>query len=232
MEHSPKYEYQLSASIICGNVLRLDEDLTSLETSGAIDSIHFDVMDGTFVPRLGLHPEALAAIKKHCRLPIHAHLMIDEPEQFLEAFAQEGATSLTVHAESTKHLHRALKKIKDLGIQAGVALNPGTPLSVLDYVTNSLDRVLLMAINPGIVGHKLIPEMLDKIRDVRARLNPDVVIEVDGGVTLESAPEMIVRGANSLVCGTSIIFNKNMPVGEKAKEARQQIQATLHHLSP
>jgi ribulose-phosphate 3-epimerase len=222
------HPYKLAASLICANILDLKSEIRSLE-KGGIDYIHFDVMDGNFVPRLGLHPEILKAVKSITKIPVDVHLMIENPDFFIPDFIQAGADVITVHAESTKHLHRSVKIIRDAGIKAGVALNPGTPLSVLDYVLDDIDFVMLMAINPGLVGHKLIPRALDKIFELKEKLAdyPDMIIEVDGGVTPESAPEMIARGANLLVCGTSIIFKPNIDVGKKLKEVRKDIDKKL-----
>jgi ribulose-phosphate 3-epimerase len=223
--------YKLAASLICANTLDLKSEIRSLE-KGGIDFIHFDVMDGNFVPRLGLHPEILKAVKSMTKIPVDVHLMIENPDFFIPELIKAGADIIVVHAESTKHLHRSIKIIRDAGIKAGVALNPGTPLSVLDYVLEDIDLVMLMAINPGIVGHKLIPRALEKISELKAKLAdyPKMIIEIDGGVTPESAPEMISRGANLLVCGTSIIFKPDMPVGKKLKEARKNIDLKLKEL--
>ncbi len=220
--------YKLAASLICGNMLDLKSDIRSLERGG-IDYLHFDVMDGSFVPRLGLHPEILKAIKLMTKLPVDVHLMIDNQDFFIPDFVKAGADIIVVHAESTKHLHRSVKMIRDLGARAGVALNPGTPLSVLDYVLDDIELVMLMAINPGIVGHKLIPRALDKISELKEKLvsHPDILIEIDGGVTPESAPQMIARGANLLVCGTSIIFKPDVNVGDKLIEVRANIDRRL-----
>jgi len=221
-------KYQLAASLICGNTLNLESEIRSLE-KGGIDYIHFDVMDGSFVPRLGLHPEILRAVKSITKIPIDVHMMIDNPDFFIQDMAKAGADIIVVHAESTKHLHRTVKLIRDAGVKAGVALNPGTPLNVLDYVLDDISLVMLMAINPGIVGHKLIPRALDKISELKERLvnYPDMIIEIDGGVTPESAPQMITRGANLLVCGTSIIFKPDIAVGKKLKEVRKDIDLKL-----
>lgn len=228
---SKNTSYKLAASLVCGNMLGLESEIRALERGG-IDFIHFDVMDGSFVPRLGLHPEMLKAIKSITKIPVDVHMMINNPDFFIPEFIKAGADIIVVHAESTQHLHRTIKIIRDLGGRAGVALNPGTPLNVLDYVLDDIELVMLMAINPGIVGHKLIPKALDKISDLKAKLAdyPQIIIEVDGGVSPESAHLMIARGANLLVCGTSIIFKPNIDVGEKIIEVRKNIDTELARL--
>lgn len=194
---------------------------------GRIDALHFDVMDGLFVPRLGLYPELLKAIKNTSKLPVDVHLMIENPEQFIGVFAEAGADIIVVHAESTHHLHRTIKAIRDAGASAGVALNPATPLSVLDYVLDNIDLVMLMAINPGIVGHKLIPETMGKIQDLRAKLaGRPMTIEVDGGVSPASAADMVRSGADLLVCGTSSIY-KGGDLARHIRAFRARIDADL-----
>lgn len=220
--------YQLSASLICGSPTALGEDIKSLE-KGGINALHFDVMDGMFVPRFGLYPELLASVKKLTALPVDVHLMIEHPENFVKAFVDAGADIVVVHAESTKHLHRVIRIIKDSGCRAGVALNPGTPLSAIDYVLGDIDLVMLMVINPGIVGHKLIPSMMQKIADTREKLAdyPHIKIEIDGGVSPESAAKMVEAGADMLVCGTSCIFKKGEDLTKTVREFRSYIDAEL-----
>ena len=220
--------YKLAASLICSNILELGAEIRSLE-KGGIDYLHIDVMDGDFVPRLGLHPEMVKAVRSITNIPIDVHLMINNPDFFIPDFVKAGGDIITVPAESTKHLHRAIKLIRDAGARAGVALNPGTSLSVLDYVLDDIDLVMLMAINPGIVGHKLIPQTLHKISELRKKLvdHPNIIIEIDGGVNPESAPEMIKHGADLLVCGTSMIFKPDVAVVQKLKEVRLDIEQKL-----
>jgi ribulose-phosphate 3-epimerase len=220
----PARKYGLAASLVCADMLDLRGVIAKLEKGGA-DYIHFDVMDNQFVPRFGLHPEMLQALKKITKIPVDVHLMVNDPDKAIEAFAKAGADIIVVHAEATPHLHRVIKLIKNLGVKAGVALNPATSLDALDYVLQDIDMVMLMAINPGIVGHKLIPEMLDKISALKKKLAkyPKMLIEIDGGVTLESAPEMVKRGANLLVCGTGTIFKPAGDVDMKLKELRKVI---------
>lgn len=213
---------QLAASIICGNPLNLEADLEALE-KGGIDYIHFDVMDGIFVPRYGLFPEYLKAIRSKTDLPIEVHMMVQDPEPYIDEFIRAGATILTPHIEPLSHAHRTVMKIKGAGAKVGLALNPGTSLSSIDYVLEDLDLVMLMAINPGIVGHKLIPETMKKIADLRRRIDEtgkDIIIEIDGGVTPESGIQMTEAGANMLVCGTGTIFQSPAKLDDKIREFR------------
>lgn len=197
----------LSASLICADMLNLRSELEALEKGGA-DYIHFDVMDGDFVPRLGLLPEMLKAVKAATKIPVDVHLMINNPEKYISDFAAAGAEIITIHVESTNHADYAVRMIKKLGLKAGVALNPGTPLSALDYLIDDIDLVMLMAINPGIIGHKIIEKIYDKIVQLKIRIanRPEMLIEIDGSVTFETAPKMMAIGANMLVCGNSAIF--------------------------
>ncbi|MBI3103856.1 ribulose-phosphate 3-epimerase [Candidatus Daviesbacteria bacterium] len=218
-------KYQLAASIICAKLIALKTQLKLLE-KGRIDRIHFDVMDGVFVPRYGLPPEILKEVHQVTNIPVTVHLMVSDPEPYIEVFAKAGADAFVFHIEPVFHVNRVIKKIKEVGMKAGVALNPATPLSVLDYVLQDLDVVMLMVINPGILGHKLIPEMLFKIADLKNKLKnyPDIKIEIDGGVTSESAPKMIANGADILVCGNSSIFKNDSSVDKTIKEFRRVIE--------
>lgn len=218
-------KYQLSASIICADLLNLQSEVELLE-KGKIDRIHFDVMDGIFVPRYGLPPEVLKFIHAETDIPVTVHMMVQDPEPYIDVFAKAGADAFVFHIEPVFHVSRILRKIKEAGMKAGVALVPATPLNVLDYILDDLDFVMLMAINPGIVGHKLIPQILLKITELKNKLKnyPNIKIEIDGGVTSESAPKMIANGADILVCGSSTIFKLNESVYKKIKELRKVIK--------
>lgn len=224
--------FQLSASLICGDPLALGQDLALLELGG-IDALHFDVMDGQFVPRLGLYPELLRAVKARTTLPVDAHLMIERPELYVQHFVEAGADLVVVHAEATPHLDRAIRLVLEAGGRAGVALNPGTPLAALEQVLADVELVLLMGINPGIVGHKLIPQTLRKIADARKILAPypRVRIEIDGGVTPGSAAELIAAGADILVCGSSSIYGQPLPLNRQVPAFRSLLQDQLNHAS-
>lgn len=199
----------VAASLICSNPLNLEADINEL-INGKADFIHFDVMDGQFVPRYGLYPEILSYLKNQTNIPVDVHMMVDNPEDYIEDFKVAGATYYNFHIEATSHAHRIVKKIEKAGMLPGIALNPATSLSTLDYLIEDIKMVVLMAINPGIVGHKLIPGMIDKIRQLRkfadSRGNKDLLIEIDGGVTFESGRVMIEAGADVLVCGTGTIY--------------------------
>lgn len=199
----------LAASLICSNPINLEEDLQEL-IKGEIDWIHFDVMDGQFVPRYGLYAEILHSLRKKTDIPVDVHMMVDNPEDYIEVFADAKADYYCFHIEATRHAHRIVKKIRNTDMKPGVALNPATPIASLDWLIKDISMVCLMAINPGIVGHKLIPDMYEKMLRLREYAikngNPDLIIEIDGGVTFESGKEMIRNGADALVCGTGSIF--------------------------
>jgi ribulose-phosphate 3-epimerase len=217
--------YFLSASFICGNPLSMREEIGAL-AKGGIDYIHFDVMDGVFVPRYGLYPELLKTVRSVTDLPIEVHMMTEEPARYVPVFAQAGATIIGVHAEACKHLHYTLKTIRDNGVRAGVVLNYATPLSALDYIMEDIDIAMLMAINPGIIGHKLIPGTMKKIADLRKKIDEsgrDILLAIDGGVSPDSAANMVRAGANYLVCGTSAIYKPDVPLDVKIKEFRKLI---------
>ena len=222
-----KRKINLAASLICADPLNLESEINQL-VSGKTDLIHFDVMDGSFVPRYGLYPEILTYLKTKTNIPVDVHMMVDNPESYIETFKHTGADFYNVHVEACKHLHRIVKKIRDCGMKPGVALNPATPISSIEWVIKDIDMVVLMAINPGIVGHKLIPSMLDKIKFVREYANQagnvDLIIEIDGGVTFDSAKFMIEAGADALVCGTGTIFRpQEDSIHNKLNSLRDQI---------
>lgn len=225
-----KVSYSLTASLICADLLCLKDEVKQLE-AGGIDAIHVDVMDGIFVPRYGIFPEMVAAVRSVSNLPIDAHMMVEDVEPYIDVFAKAGITRMVPHVEPHRHLHRTIQKIKAAGIKAGVALNPATPLDVLDYILDDIDMVMIMAINPGIVGHKLIPTVLDKIKHLKAKIGDrPIEIEVDGGVTPESSATMIRSGATRLVCGSSTIFRPQEASLEVAlRELRANLDAELAH---
>jgi ribulose-phosphate 3-epimerase len=217
----------LAASLICADPLNLQSEIKELEI-GKADFIHFDVMDGLFVPRYGLYPEILTYLKKITKIPVDVHMMVENAEDYISDFSSAGADYYNVHVESTNHLHRVIKKVRDIGMRPGVALNPATPLSCLEWVIKDIDMVVLMAINPGIVGHKLIPNMLSKIKNLREIANQagneSMKIQIDGGVTFESANLMIENGADTLVCGTGTIFRPHEDtISNKLNQLRDKI---------
>jgi ribulose-phosphate 3-epimerase len=199
----------IAASLICSNPINLQKDIEELIIGGT-DFIHFDVMDGSFVPRYGLYPEILSSLKEVTDIPVDVHMMVQNPEDYIDVFKNAGASFYNFHIETTYHAHRIVKKIEKANMEPGLALNPATSLASLDYLIQDIKMIVLMAINPGILGHKLIPSMLNKISDVREladkRGNKDLLIQIDGGVTFETGVDMINAGADVLVCGTGTIF--------------------------
>jgi ribulose-phosphate 3-epimerase len=195
---------KIAPSILSADFAALGDEIARVEAAGA-DQLHVDVMDGRFVPNITIGPVVVAAIRKRTRLPLDVHLMIVEPERYLADFARAGADMLTVHAEACPHLQRTLVQIRELGAKAGVALNPGTPPGVLDYVLNDVDLVLVMSVNPGFGGQKFIAEAYTKIRQVRTMAGArPVEVSVDGGVKLEHARPLAEHGASILVAGSAI----------------------------
>ena len=198
----------ISPSLLASNFAALGDAVRAVEQGGA-DLIHVDVMDGHFVPNITIGIPVVQALKRVATKPLDVHLMIESPDRHLEAFAKAGAATLTVHAEAVTHLHRTLTYIRSLGARAGVALNPSTPVSVIEEVVSSIDCVLVMTVNPGFGGQAFIPESYDKVRRVRALLDArgsTANIEVDGGVDHGNAAALVKAGADILVAGAAI-FN-------------------------
>lgn len=199
---------QISPSLLASDFAALGDAVRAVEKGGA-DLIHVDVMDGHFVPNITIGIPVVRALKAVAARPLDVHLMIESPDRHIEAFAQAGAGTITVHAEAAPHLHRTLAFIRSLGARAGVALNPATPLSVIEEVIGSIDCVLVMTVNPGFGGQAFIPESYDKVRRTRALLDArgsDANIEVDGGVDHSNAARLVEAGADILVAGAAI-FN-------------------------
>jgi ribulose-phosphate 3-epimerase len=199
---------RIAPSILSADFAHLADEVKAVADAGA-DLLHVDVMDGHFVPNLTLGPPILASLRRVTDLPLDAHLMIEQPERLIDIFRKEGADWISVHAEACPHLHRTIQQIKETGARAGVALNPATPLSHVEMVLGDLDFVLIMSVNPGFGGQQFIPAVLEKIRELRARIDRaglPVEIEVDGGIKVENIAEVAEAGADVFVAG-SAIFN-------------------------
>jgi ribulose-phosphate 3-epimerase len=197
---------EIAPSILAANFARLGDDIRAVEEAGA-DVIHVDIMDGHFVPNISLGIPVVASLRKATRLPLDVHLMIQQPEEYIEDFVRAGASRVLVHQEATAHLDRALAMIRELGAEAGAAINPATPAGMLSEVLDKVDTILVMTVNPGFGGQKFIPNSYEKIRQlnqIRARYNASFRIEVDGGVEPENTAELARAGANTFVAGTSI----------------------------
>ncbi|CAH0120116.1 MULTISPECIES: ribulose-phosphate 3-epimerase [unclassified Paenibacillus] len=197
----------IAPSILSADFAKLAAEIQDVERGGA-DWIHVDVMDGQFVPNITIGPLIVEAIRPHTALPLDVHLMIEKPELYVPAFAKAGADWITVHAEACTHLHRVVHSVKELGVKAGVAINPATPLAAVEEILDDIDLILVMTVNPGFGGQKFISGTLSKIRRLRSLLNEKglqhVHIEVDGGIQAETAPEVYAAGANVLVAGSAI----------------------------
>jgi ribulose-phosphate 3-epimerase len=215
-----KYYYMpiIAPSLLAANFLKLDAECKMLNESQA-DWYHLDVMDGNFVPNISFGPMLIEFFRKATTKVCDVHLMIVEPEKYAEQFKNAGADILTVHIEACNHLHRNIQQIKSLGMKAGVALNPHTPVSSLSDVLHDIDLVCLMSVNPGFGGQKFIPYTLEKIKQLRKMIDEkglNVHIEIDGGVTVENAPSMIAAGADVLVAGNTV-FKSADPIATIAK---------------
>lgn len=202
-------QIKIAPSILAADFARLGEQVTQAQVAGA-DWLHFDVMDGRFVPNITMGMPVLRSLKRVATIPIDVHLMIVEPERYVQAFADTGAASISVHIEASPHLHRSLTLIKESGCRAGVAINPHTPASFLQEILPLLDIINVMTVNPGFGGQSFLEFTLTKIRELRqmaTAIHKDIDIEVDGGINTETAPKAIQAGANVLIAGTTIFGN-------------------------
>ena len=217
-------QYMISASVICANPTNLEADLRLLDKA-AVDYLHIDIMDGVFVPRYGMYPEQVKAIAELTDIPMDVHMMVKDPEPYIEILADSGATLYSVQVGDNPHLHRTVQRIKETGMKIGLAFNIHSNFDTLAYLLDEVDLILLMAINPGILGHSIWPGVFEKIREVKKIIDnhgKEILIQIDGGVTPESGPLMVEAGANLLVCGTGTIFRPHeAPVDVKVEEFRK-----------
>jgi ribulose-phosphate 3-epimerase len=216
----------IAPSILSADFARLGEEVREVEAGGA-GLIHIDVMDGHFVPNITIGPAVTAALRKVTDLPLDCHLMIEEPERYVDDFVSAGADMVSVHVETARHLHRCLTRIQELGAKAGVVLNPSTPLSALDSILPQADFVLLMSVNPGFGGQRMIPGVLDKARELRERAGAaglQTRIEIDGGVTEENLGRVAGTGVDMIVAGSSI-FGSGDPQATTRRMVRRLAEA-------
>jgi ribulose-phosphate 3-epimerase len=193
----------IAPSLLSADFGNLERDVRRMDASAAAWH-HVDIMDGVFVPNLSFGLPVVKAIKKAATKPLDVHLMIVDPDRYIQAFRDAGADHLTVHVEACTHLHRTLQAIRQAGMRPGIAVNPHTPISALEAIVSEADLVCLMSVNPGFGGQKFIEHTYEKVRQLRALAGPDLLIEIDGGVTLENAPLLLAAGANVLVAGNTV----------------------------
>jgi ribulose-phosphate 3-epimerase len=218
---------KLEASLACASLKNLAADIEQLSAAG-IDYLHVDIMDGRFVPNFALDFSIMEAARNLCSIPQECHLMVVEPERYVEKTVASGAEYVAIHFEATYHVQRVLQQIRDAGAKSGIVLNPATPLSGLEYILDDIDMITIMTVNPGFAGQKLIPAMLRKVGDCGALLNSRgysrIEIQVDGNVSFQNIPAMVAAGATMLVGGTSSVFHKGYSIGEAIAAVREIVK--------
>ena len=217
-------QIKLAPSILSADFARLGEQVAEASKAGA-DYIHVDVMDGHFVPNITFGAPVVASLRGWTQLPLDVHLMIEQPERYISDFANSGANIITVHTEACPHLHRTIQIIKELGVKAGVALNPASSLSMIDEIMPQVDLILIMSVNPGFGGQAFIPKTLEKISRLRRVLDSrkvNVEVEVDGGITINNASSIVQAGANVLAIGASV-FNAKEGISQAIQKIRESI---------
>jgi ribulose-phosphate 3-epimerase len=222
---------EILPSLLAADFSNLSKDLSAVADAG-IGGFHCDVMDGHFVPNITFGPMIVKAVRKLTDQPLWVHLMIERPELYVEDFVKAGATSVAVHVEACVHLHRTIQQIRALGVKVGVALNRSTPVCTIEHVIGDIDLVIVMTVNPGFGGQSFIESMLPKIecvRDMADECNPELDIQVDGGIDLETAPRVAAAGANLLVAGTSVFQNSVSP-SQACIELKQAAEAEVSGL--
>ena len=219
---------KIMPSILAADFRSLGQHIADVDQAGA-DGIHIDVMDGRFVPNITIGPLIVEAVRDSTTLPLDVHLMIVEPERYLNDFAQAGADIISVHQEACPHLHRTIQQIKQLGKQAGVVLNPSTPLSTLEEILDEVDLILLMSVNPGFGGQSFIETSLSKVQRLRRMLNErgsQAQLEIDGGIDARTAPQVVTAGATMLVAG-SAVFRAPGGAAEGVRKLRESMKTVL-----
>ena len=225
---------KIAPSILSADFTRLGEEIKAVEKAGA-DYIHVDVMDGHFVPNITIGPMIVKAVRRVTDLPLDVHLMISEADSFIDEFAATGASIITVHVETCKHLHRTIQHIKNNGVRAGVSLNPATPLEGLEYILEDLNMVLLMTVNPGFEGQEFIPQVIPKVKRLKEMVDKsglDIEIEVDGGISPETIGLVSSAGANVFVAGSAIFYSEDYAKTIRLMRERMDNASQLEKESP
>ena len=220
---------RIAPSLLAADFCRLADQIKSVEEAG-VQLLHVDVMDGHFVPNISIGPPVVRSIRKETKLPLDVHLMVSEPDRFVEAFVKAGANNLTVHVEAVSHLHRTIELIRSFGIEVGLAINPATPIGAIEHVVELVDLVLIMTVNPGFGGQGFILDTVTKISHLREFIDNrslKTVIEVDGGVNNETLEKVVCAGAEILVAG-SAIFSAEDP-GQQVKEMMEKAASLSYH---